>query len=84
MLRSDLCDCNDAYVIVKGVITVQGTNTNNQPHKNLAFKNNDPFRLCISKLHSTVIDNTVDLDIVMPIYNLLEYSKNYSMTSESL
>ena len=51
---------------------------------NVAFKNNAPFRSCISKLSSTLMDNTEDLDIVMPMYNLLEYSKTYSVTSGSL
>ena len=48
------------------------------------FKNNAPFRSCISKINSTLIDNAEDLDIVMPMYNLLKYSQNYSMTSGSL
>ena len=49
--------------------------------KNVTLKNNAPFRSCISKIDSTLIDNAEDLDIVMWIYNLLEYSQNYSMTS---
>ena len=51
---------------------------------NVAFKNNAPFRSCMSKLSSALMDNTEDLDIVMPMYNLLEYSKTYSVTSGSL
>ena len=47
-------------------------------------KINAPFRSCISKVNSTLIENAEDLDIVMPVYNLLEYGRNYSMTSESL
>ena len=50
----------------------------------LAFKNNAPFISCISKINVVLIENAEDLDIVMPIYNLLEYSKNYSKTSGSL
>ena len=50
----------------------------------LAFKNNAPFKSFISKTNSTLINNAEDLDIVMPMYNLLEYSQNYSMTSGSL
>ena len=52
--------------------------------KNLSFKNNAPCRSYISKINDTFIENAEDLDIVMPMYNLLEYSDNYSMTSESL
>ena len=53
-------------------------------NKTLTFKNTAPFRSCISKINNTFIDNAEDLDIVMPIYNLLEYSDKYSMTLESL
>ena len=52
--------------------------------KKLTFKNNAPFRSCISKINNTFIDSAEDLDIVMPMYNLLEYSDNYSMASRSL
>ena len=52
--------------------------------KKFVFKNNAPFRSCISKIKSTLADNAEDLDIVIPMYNLLKYSQNYSMTSESL
>ena len=53
-------------------------------NKKLTFKNNAPFRSCISKINNTFIDNAGDLDIVMLMYNLLEYSDNYSMTSGRL
>ena len=49
-----------------------------------AFKNNAPFISCIIKINNTLIGNAVDLDIVMPVYNLIEYNKNYSKTSGSL
>ena len=76
MLRSDLCDFSDAYIVVKGDITV--TNPNNaKRNKAVAFKNNAPFINCISKINGAKIDNAEDLDVVMPMYNLLEYSKNY-------
>ena len=76
MLRSDLCDYFDAYIAVKGDITV--TNPNSALYdKKLAFKNNASFTSCISKINNTPIDNAEDLDIVIPMYNLLEYSKNY-------
>ena len=84
MLRSDLCDYSDAYIVVKGRISVRGTNDANKRNKKLTFKNNAPFRSCISKINNTFIDNAEDLDIVMPMYNLLEYSDKYSRTSGSL
>ena len=84
MLRSDLCDFNDAYIVVKGDITLEGDNDANKRNKNLAFKNNAPFINCISKINGIKIDNAEDLDVVMPMYNLLEYSKNYRKTAGSL
>ena len=64
--------------------SVTGTNNANRRNKKLTFKNNAPFRSCISKINNTFIDNAGDLDIVMLMYNLLEYSDNCSMTSGSL
>ena len=84
MLRSDLCDYSDAYIIVKGRITVLGDNDDKIRNRKLIFKNNAPFRTCISKINNIFIGNAEDLDIVMPLYNLLEYSDNYSITSGSL
>ena len=88
MLRSDLCDYSDAYIVVKGIITLRarcGTN-NIRERKNrpLAFKNNAPFIYCISKINGALIENAEDLDVVILKYNLTEYSKNYSKTSGSL
>ena len=100
MLRSDLCDFSDAYIVVKGTITVtkktftandfeatnnteanaNATNTANDNafgEKKLVFKNNAQFISCVSKINGVKIDNAEDLDVVMPMYNLLEYSKNY-------
>ena len=77
MLRSDLCDFNDAYVVVKGDITLEGDNDANKRNKNLAFKNNATFINCISIIKCVKIDNAEDFNVLMPIYNLLEYSKNY-------
>ena len=83
MLRSDLCDFSDAYIVVKGNITV--TNPDNaKRNKAVAFKNNVPFINCISKINGQKIDNAEDLDVVMPMYSLLEYSKNYKKTTGSL
>ena len=84
MIRLDLCDYSNAYIGVKGRISVSGTNNANRRNKNLILKNNYPFRSCISKMNNTFIKNEADLDIVMPTYNLLEYSENYSRTSETL
>ena len=83
MLRSDLCDYSGAYIVVKGTITVANPNDATY-NKKLAFKNNAPFINCISKINNILIDNAEDLDIVIPMYNLIEYSKNYSKTSGSL
>ena len=74
MLRSDF---SDAYIVVEGDITLEGDNDANKRNKNLAFKNNAPFINCISKINGVKIDNAEDLDVVMSMYNLLEYSKNY-------
>ena len=76
MLISDLCDFSDAYIVVKGIITV--TNPNNaKRNKAAAFKDNAPFINSISKINGVKTYNAEDLDVVMPMYNLLEYSKNY-------
>ena len=83
MLRSDLCNYSDAYIVVEGTVAVADPN-NNAYDKKLAFKNNAPFNSCITKINNTLIDNTEDLDIVMPMYNLIEYRKNYRKTTGSL
>ena len=87
MLRSNLCDYNDAYIIFKGDISVSardGAHKRDRKKRSLAFKNNAPFISCISKINGVLIENAEDLDIVMLMHNLLEYSKNYSETSVSL
>ena len=76
ILRSGLCDYSDAYIVVTGKITVTNPN-NNAYDKKLALKNNARFFSCISKINNTLIGNAEDLDMVMPMYNLLECSKNY-------
>ena len=75
MLRADLCDFSDAYLVVKGVITVTEPD-NAKRNKSVAFKSNAPFINCMSKINSVQIDNAKDLGVVMPMYNLLQYSKN--------
>ena len=84
MLRSDLCDYSDAYVWVKGAITVTNPNNNANFDRRLTLKNNAPFISCVSKINGELVENAEDLDIVIPMYNLLEYSKNYEKTSRSL
>ena len=83
MLRSDLCDFSDAYIVVKGNITSMDPD-NAKRNKSIAFKGNAPFINCISKIFGVQIDNAEDLDVLMPMYNFLEYSKSYRKTTGSL
>ena len=86
MLRSDTCDYSDACIVVKAAIDLLATaeNENDQAKRDVALKNNASFRSCISKINSIFIDNTENLYMFILMYNLLEYSQNYSMTSASL
>ena len=89
MLKSSLCDYSDAYILVKGKITITGADDAaakqaDERDKGVAFKNCAPFTNCVSEINNTQIDNAKDIDIVMPMYNLIEYSDNYSKTSGSL
>ena len=86
MLRSDLCDFSDAYIAVKGTITLTKTDGSGFIDRNrfLAFKNNAPFTNCISKINNVLIDNAEDLDVVMPMYNLLEYNKKKERLSKEI
>ena len=90
MLKSSLCDYADAYILVKGTITITGEGDDaaarqaDERDKGVTFKNCAPFTKCISRINNTDIDNAHDIDIVMPMYNLIEYSDNYSKTSGSL
>ena len=88
MLKSSLCDYSNAYIHVKGTITVNNSAiapaAANNANRKVIFKNCAPFTICISEPKNTQVDNTKDIDIVMPIYNLIEYSDNYSKTSGSL
>ena len=89
-LKINLCDYADAYIFVKGTITVTGAVADaaarlvDEREKGAIFKNCTPFTKCISKINGTDIDNARDIDIVMPMYNLIEYSNNYSKSSGSL
>ena len=71
ILRSDLSDYSDAFIVIKRRISVAGNNLANRMNKKLTFKNNTPFRSCVSKINNTFIDNAEDLDIVMPIYRII-------------
>ena len=90
MLRSNLCDYADAYILVKGTITITGagnddtTKQADERSKGVAFQNCAQFTKCISRIKITDIDNALDINIVMSMYNLIEYSDNYSKTSGSL
>ena len=90
MLRSNLCDYADSYILVKGRITITGEGDKaaaepaDERDKGVTFKNCVPFTKCISRINNTDIDNAHDINIVMPMYNLIEYSDNYSKTSGSL
>ena len=78
-----MCNYNDAYIVVTGKITV--TNRNNFAYdEKLAFKNNAPFISCVSKVNNTLIHDTENLDVVIPLYNLVKYSKNYRKITGSL
>ena len=88
MLNASLPDYSDKYILVKGTITVPNTaaadaNANNS-NKNVIFKYFGPFINCISEINNTQIDNAKYIDIVISMYNLIEYSHNYSKTSGSL
>ena len=90
LLKSSLCDYSDAYILVKRTITINGAGADDadrqadERDKGLSFKNCAPFINCISEINNTQIDNAKDIDIVMPMYNLIEYSDNYAKTSRSL
>ena len=88
MLKYILCDYSDAYILVKGTISVNNTAAQgaaaNNTNKKVIFKNCAPFTNCISEINNTQIDNAKDINIVMPMYNLIEYSDNYARTTGSL
>ena len=90
MLKSSLCDYSDAYILVKGKKTIAGAGDNaaarraDERDKGAAFKNCAPFTNCISEINNTQVDNAKDIDIVMPMYNLIGYNDNYAKTLGSL
>ena len=84
MLRSDLCDYSDAYVLIEGIIRVAENAPRDRQDRPVILKNNTPFISCITRINGELIEDADDLDVVMPMYNLLEYSKNYRKTTGSL
>ena len=84
MLKSDLCNYADAYILVNGTITVTANaganNIRGKKNRPLILKNNAPFISCITRINGELIEDADDSDVVIPIYNLLEYSKNYKKT----
>ena len=88
MLKSSLCDYDDAYIPVKETIpgnnSVVALDAANNANSKVILKNCATFTIWISEINNTQADNTKDIDIVMPIYNLIEYSDNYSETSGRL
>ena len=90
MLKSSLCDYIDAYILVKGRITITGAGSDaaarqaDKRDKGIVFKNCALFINCKTEINNTKTDNIKDIDIVMPMHNLIEYSDNYSKTSGSL
>ena len=90
MLNSRVCDYSDAYILFTEKITITGAGDDavarqaDERDKGVAFKNCVQFTNCISEINNTQIDNCKDINIVMPLYNLLEYSDNYAKTSGSL
>ena len=72
MLRSDLCDYSDAYVLIDGTIRVTGNAARDRQNRPVISKNNAPFISCITRINGELIEDADDLDVVMPRYNLLE------------
>ena len=90
MLRSNLCDYGDPYILVKGTITItvevndDVTKQADETNKGVTFKNCALFTKCISRINNTDIDNAEDINIVTPIHTLIEYSDNHSKISRNL
>ena len=80
VIKSNLSDYSDAYILLTGGITDTRVDEDTRD----AFKNCTPFTKCITHISDEQVDNADNLDIVMTMYNLIEYSDNYSYTSRSL
>ena len=88
MIKSSLCDYSDAYILVKRNVTVPNIAAQcaavNDTNKKVVFKNCVPFTSCITEINNTQVDYAEYIDIVLPMYNLIEYSDAYSKTSGRL
>ena len=88
MLKAGLCDYSDADILAKGTIKVNNTSAAvadaNNANKKVIFENYAPFVNCFNEINNTHVHNAKDIDIVLPMYNLIEYSNNYLKTSGSL
>ena len=90
LLKSSLCGYSDAYILVSGTVTITGAGADDaekrvdKREEGLIFKNCAPFTDCISEINISQVDNAKYIDVVMPMYNLIENSNNYSKTSGSL
>ena len=85
-LRNDLRDFNDAYIVETGKATATAPDPNDDNinyDRTIALKNSAPFFNCVLKINNQLIEDAQDLDIVMPMYNLLHYSKNFRKTTGS-
>ena len=80
VLKPDLCDYAEAYILVDGTIIGTGGDNNTR----LALKNCAPFTKCNLEINDEHIDTAENLDIVMPMYNLIEHSDNYQDSSATL
>ena len=78
-LKSNLCNYSDAYILVNGDITVIAA-----PATQVSFKNCAPFTKCVTKIDGIAVDDAEDLDLIMLMYNLIEYNSNYSETTGSI
>ena len=90
ILRTNLCDYADPYILFKGTITITVAGADvaakqaDERDKNVIFKNCAPFTKCMSKINGIDINNAQDIDMLMPMRNLIEYSDKYLKTSGSL
>ena len=71
MLQSDICEYSDAYIVMKGTITVEGANDRDMHYRIFFLKNNAPFISCVSKINGALIVNIESLDMIIPMYNLI-------------
>ena len=84
VLKPNLCDYADAYILIDGTIRAEVTNAANAAATRLALKNCAPFTKCNVEINDEHVDTAENLDIVMPMYNLIEYSDNYQDSSATL